>query len=147
MLTIPVCVACNSFNTPSLTWNDKTSSPQQTVVLSTPLSGYNTHYDDSMTITYNLDPNFAVDIPTKEDYKEVEPINHNINCHTDASKLDDTGLEQVCLSTTVIMALPKKQFISAKMRLCFKLKYSQWEEQHPTLYSPKQKKECCHQLR
>ena len=42
-----------------------------------------------MTTTYNLDPNFAVDIPTKEDYKEVEPIKFNINCHTDGSKLDD----------------------------------------------------------
>ena len=42
-----------------------------------------------MTTTYNLDPKFAVDIPTKEDYKEVEPINFNINCHTDGSKLDD----------------------------------------------------------
>ena len=41
-----------------------------------------------MTTTYNLDSNFAVDIPTKEDYKGVEPIN-NINCHTDGSKLDD----------------------------------------------------------
>ena len=37
------------------------------------------------------------------------------------------------------MTLPKKRFISATMRLCFKLKYSQWEEQNPTLYSPKQK--------
>ena len=44
---------------------------------------------DTMTTTYNLDPNYAVDIPTKEDYKEVEPINLNINCHTDGSKLDD----------------------------------------------------------
>ena len=26
---------------------------------------------DSMKSTYNLDPNFAVDIPTKEDYKEA----------------------------------------------------------------------------
>ena len=42
-----------------------------------------------MTTTYNLDPKFVVDIPTKEDYKEVEPINYNINCHTDGSKLDD----------------------------------------------------------
>ena len=38
----------------------------------------------------------------------------------------------------VIMTLPKKRFISATMRLCFKLKYSQWEEQHPTSFSPKQ---------
>ena len=45
---------------------------------------------DSMTTTYNLDPNFAVDIPTKEDYKEVEPF--NINCHTDGSKLDDNRI-------------------------------------------------------
>ena len=27
-----------------------------------------------------------MDIPTKEDYKEVEPINHNTNFHTDGSK-------------------------------------------------------------
>ena len=44
---------------------------------------------DSMKKTYNLDCNFVVDIPRKEDYKEVEPINHNINCHTDGSKLDN----------------------------------------------------------
>ena len=44
---------------------------------------------DSVTTTYNLDPNFAVDIQTKEDYKEVEPFNYNINCHTDGSNLDD----------------------------------------------------------
>ena len=44
---------------------------------------------DSMTTTYNLDPYFAVDIPTKKDYKGVEPINFNINCHTDGPKLDD----------------------------------------------------------
>ena len=42
-----------------------------------------------MTTTYNLDSNFAVDMPTKEDYKEVELINYNINSHTDGSKLDD----------------------------------------------------------
>ena len=30
-----------------------------------------------------------MDIPTKEDYKEVEPINYNINGHTDGSKHDD----------------------------------------------------------
>ena len=42
-----------------------------------------------MTTTYNLDPNFVVDISTKEDYKEVEYINYNINCHTDGSKLDE----------------------------------------------------------
>ena len=34
------------------------------------------------------------------------------------------------LSTAVIMTLPKKRSISATMRLCFKLKYSQWEEPH-----------------
>ena len=44
---------------------------------------------DSMTTTYDLDHNFAVDIPTKEDNKEFEPINFNINCHTNVSKLDD----------------------------------------------------------
>ena len=44
---------------------------------------------DSLTTTYNLDPNFAVDIPTKEDYKEVEPFNYNINCNTNGSNLDD----------------------------------------------------------
>ena len=44
---------------------------------------------DSMTTTYNLDPKFVVGIPIKEDYKEVEPINFNINCHTDGSKIND----------------------------------------------------------
>ena len=43
---------------------------------------------DSMTTTYNLDPNFVVGIITKKGYKEVEPINHNINFHIDGSKLD-----------------------------------------------------------
>ena len=41
-----------------------------------------------MTTTYNLDPNIVVDILTKKDYKEVEPINHNINFHTEGSKPD-----------------------------------------------------------
>ena len=40
---------------------------------------------DSMTTTYK----FVVDIPTKEDCKEVEPINYNINCHIDGSNVDD----------------------------------------------------------
>ena len=78
---------------------------------------------DSMTTTYNLDPNFIVGILTKKDYKDVEPINHNINLHTEAPSLMTTGLEQVCLSTTVIMTLLKKPFILATMRLCFKLKF------------------------
>ena len=30
-----------------------------------------------MTTTYNLDPNFAVDIPTKEDYKEAIHLGNN----------------------------------------------------------------------
>ena len=46
-------------------------------------------HQDSMTITYNLKPNFVVDILTEKDYKDVEPINHNINCHTEVSKLHD----------------------------------------------------------
>ena len=44
---------------------------------------------DTMTTTYILDSNFDVDIPTKKGYKEVEPICHNINCHTEGSKLND----------------------------------------------------------
>ena len=83
---------------------------------------------DSMTTSYNLDPNFVVIIPTN---KNVEPINHNINCHTKGSKLGDNRTGAGVL---------KKPFISATMRLCFKLKYLQWEKQHPTLYSPEQKK-------
>ena len=42
-----------------------------------------------MTTTYNLDPHFVVYIPTKDDSKEFEPINDNINFHTEGSKLDD----------------------------------------------------------
>ena len=44
---------------------------------------------DCMTTSYNLDPNFAVNIPTKEDYKECVLINYNINCNTVGSKLDE----------------------------------------------------------
>ena len=51
-----------------------------------PLSKEN---QDSMTTTYNLDPNFVVGIPTKEDVNEIKPIDYNINFHTDGSKLDD----------------------------------------------------------
>ena len=43
------------------------------------------------------------------------------------------------LSTTVIMTLPKKPFILATMRLCFKLKFLQWEEQHPIFAKTKNK--------
>ena len=53
---------------------------------------------------------------TKEDYKEIVPINYNINCHTDGSKLDndktgagvlmnnsqnDTAEEDIYLGTNV----------------------------------------------
>ena len=38
--------------------------------------------------TKYIDPNFVVDILTKEDYKEVGPIDYNINCQTDDSKQD-----------------------------------------------------------
>ena len=47
-----------------------------------------TEAQQSMTTSYNLDCNFVVDIPTKKNHKEVEPINHN-NCHTNGSQLDD----------------------------------------------------------
>ena len=80
---------------------------------------------DNIKTTYNLDPNFVVNISTKEDNNEVEPIHYNINCHIDgmAPSLMTTGMEQVCLSTKVIMTLLKKQFISATMPLRYKLKY------------------------
>ena len=76
-----------------------------------------------------------MDIPTKEDYKEVEPINYNINCHTDGSKLDDnrTGANVLINYSHIDSAEEAIHlFISATVRLCFRLKYSQWEEQHPT---------------
>ena len=56
------------------------------IITAIPLSKEN---QDSMSTTYNLDPNFVVDIPTRKDYIEVQPINRNINCHTEGYKLDD----------------------------------------------------------
>ena len=48
-----------------------------------------------------------MDTPTKDDYKEVEPIDFPAGGFS-------TGLElHVCLSTTVTMTLPKKPFINA----------------------------------
>ena len=101
---------------------------------------------DSMTTTYNLDCNFVVNIPTKKDYKEVEPINHNINCHTDGSSVMTTGLEQVCLSTTVLMTLPKKPFMLVTMRLCFKLKFLVGRAAYHLIFA-EIKNKFCHQLR
>ena len=48
---------------------------------------------DSMTTTYNLDPNFVLDISTKKDYKEVEPINRNISFQKEGCKLDENRPE------------------------------------------------------
>ena len=91
------------------------------------------------------DPNFAVDITTKEDYKEVGPIVYNINWNTEGSKFDyRTGAGVLINNRTIKMTLLKKPFILVPMRLCLKLKVLQWEEQHPTLYSLKQKTKCCH---
>ena len=75
---------------------------------STPFQSGSGQYDD------HLQPNFVVDIPTKEDYKEVELIDYNINCHTDASKLHyRTG-------AGVLINVIKLSFVLARMRLCFK---------------------------
>ena len=42
-----------------------------------------------MTTTYSIDFTFVVDIPIKEDYIEVEPIDYKINCHKYGSKFYD----------------------------------------------------------
>ena len=63
---------------------------------------------DSMMTTYNLDPTFVVDIPTKEDYKELEPINCNTNCHTDGSKLDDNRTGSGVLINNIHNDIAKK---------------------------------------
>ena len=44
---------------------------------------------DSMTTTYSIDFTFVVDIPIKEDYIEVEPIDYKIKCHKYGSKFYD----------------------------------------------------------
>ena len=97
---------------------------------------------ESMTTTYNLYPNFVVDIPTKEQRKITKMSNLSTITSTAtrmAPSLMTTGLKQLCLSSTVIITLSKKQFFSTTMRLCFKLKYLQLDEQHSTLYSLKPK--------
>ena len=65
-------------------------------------------YQDSMTTTYNPDADFVVDIPTKEDYKEVEPINCNTNCHTGGSKLDENRTGAGVLINSSIIDIAEK---------------------------------------
>ena len=94
---------------------------------------------DSMTTTYNLDPNFVVDILTKKDYKVVEPINHNINFHTESSKLDDNRTGAGVFINNSHNDIAERAIHLGNNATVFQAKVFQWEEQHPTLYSLKSK--------
>ena len=92
-----------------------------------------------MTTTYNLDPNFAVDIPTKEDYKEVEPINYNINCHTDGSKLDDNRTVAVGLINYSHNNIAEEAIHLGNNATVFQAEVFAVGRTTSTVYSPKQK--------
>ena len=44
---------------------------------------------DNITTTMNLDSNFMVEIPLKEEYSEIILNEDSIGCYTDVSKLDN----------------------------------------------------------
>ena len=103
---------------------------------------------DSMTTTYNLDPNFAVDIPTKEDYKEVDFINYDINCHTDGSKLDDNRTGASSLINYSLNDIAEKAIHLGNDTTVFQAKgFEVGETASHLLFAETQKQECCHQLR
>ena len=85
-----------------------------------------------------------MDILTKKDYKEVEPINHNINCHTEGSKLDDnrtgagvfivkrTMLWQHYIATrTIWRHVTTDQALSLRSSELHKLRFGSPEAGHP----------------
>ena len=94
---------------------------------------------DSMMATYSLDPNFVLDILTKKDYKEVEPINHNINFHTEGSKLDDNRTGAGALINNSHNYIAEEAIHLGNNSTVFQAEVVQWKEQHPTLYALKSK--------
>ena len=67
--------------------------------------------------------------------KYIEPILQTlINCHAEGSK-------QVCLSTTLIIInyIVEEAIHLGNNATVFQAEVLQWEERHPTLYSPKSK--------
>ena len=102
---------------------------------------------DSMTTTYIQYPNFDVDIPIKKDYKEVEPINYNINCHTEGSKLDDNRTGAGVLINNSHNDIAEEASHLGNNATVFQAEVFKWVEQHPTLYSLKSNTKGCHKLR
>ena len=90
---------------------------------------------DSMTTTYNLDPNFIVDILTKKDYKVVEPINFN----TEGSKLDDNRTGAGVFINNSHNDIAEEVIHLGNNATVFQAEVFHWEEQHPTLYLLKSK--------
>ena len=90
-----------------------------------------------VTTTYNnLDLKFVVDIPTKNTINKLD-LSTTISAATQkAPSLMTTGLEQVCLSTTVIA---EEAIHLGNNATVFQAAVLQWQEQHLTLYSLKSK--------
>ena len=104
-------------------------------------------YQDSMTTTYNLDPNFVVDILTKKDYKEVEPINQNINSHTESSKRDDNRTGAGVLINNSHNDIAEEAIHLGNNATVFQAKvFSGKSNIPPTIYSLKSVQNCCHKL-
>ena len=92
-----------------------------------------------MTTTHNLDPKFFVDIPIKEDYKEVEPINFNINCHTDGSKIDDNRTGAGVIINYSHNDIAEEAIHLGNNATVFQAELFAVGRTASTLYSPKQK--------
>ena len=87
-----------------------------------------------------------MDTPTKGDYKEVDPIDYHINCHTDGCKLDHNRTGAGVLIYNSHNDIAEEDIHLDNNASVFQAKVLQREEQHSTLYSLKSKQKCCNKL-
>ena len=74
-----------------------------------------------------------MNIPTKKDYKEVEPINHNINCHTEGSNPDDNRTGTGVLINNSHNEIAEEAIHLDYNATVFQDEVLQWEEHFYTL--------------
>ena len=100
---------------------------------------------DSMTTFYNLDINFVVVIPTK---KKVEPINHNMNCHTKDSKLCDNRTGAGVLINNSHNDIAEEAIHLGNNATVFQAEvFAVGKAASHLIFAETTKKKCCHQLR
>ena len=70
--------------------NSKGNLTSHTKILDTAINSIHlsSMEQDNTTTTLNLDSNFMVEIPNRDDFKEVDNNDNNVICYTDGSKMD-----------------------------------------------------------